>query len=72
MSIQLESTGPCKEWHLMPITTLIKLENSVLHEKDSNEGQQDGLAGKGVCDSSLVISLESGNTYKGGRKELTP
>jgi hypothetical protein len=56
----------------MPITTLIKLENSVLHEKDSNEGQQDGLAGKGVCDSSLVISLESGNTYKGGRKELTP
>lgn len=56
----------------MQITTLVKLENSVLHEKDSNEGQQDGSAGKGVCDSSLVRPLDAGNPRKGGRREPTP
>lgn len=55
----------------MTITTLVKLENSVLHEKDSNKGQQNGSAGKSVCNSSLVISLDSGDPYEGGRKELT-
>lgn len=56
----------------MPIIKLVKLENSVLHEKGINQGQQDGSACKGVCGSSLVISLDSGNPCSGGRKELNP